>query len=280
MFVKMKKHTLVFVLSLSIGIIFLSLLSGVEENSKITPFTIYEIVEQCSDGVQNYDETGVDCGGSCAACSEGEGEGGGGGGGGGGGTPVVIAPSIIETQSIDVVTPGSTAIVKDFDPETGIKQIQIDVKTEVQDLSITVSKYDGRPIEVTKEKSGKVYRYLKIEVPNLGDNLEKATVTIQVERSWVSDNGLERRDIAMFRFDENSEKWGELKTNHTESDETYHYYDAELDSFSYFVIGEKRGFLGSISWWVWALVIIIILIVVGVVIWRKKEQSKITQPSF
>lgn len=67
----MKKHTLIFVLSLSIGIIFLTLVSGVEENFKITPFTIYEIVEQCEDGIKNYDETGVDCGGSCGECSGG-----------------------------------------------------------------------------------------------------------------------------------------------------------------------------------------------------------------
>ncbi|MCA9497470.1 MAG: S8 family serine peptidase, partial [Nanoarchaeota archaeon] len=45
----------------------------------VSHFTTYELVETptCSDGIQNQDETGVDCGGSCSACS---------GGGSGGGS--------------------------------------------------------------------------------------------------------------------------------------------------------------------------------------------------
>lgn len=42
-------------------------------------------VNHCSDGIKNFDETGVDCGGAmCSAC-------GGGGGGGGGGLPILIS---------------------------------------------------------------------------------------------------------------------------------------------------------------------------------------------
>ena len=37
----------------------------------VTAFSMFEIVEQCSDGIQNYDETGIDCGGSCGECSGG-----------------------------------------------------------------------------------------------------------------------------------------------------------------------------------------------------------------
>ena len=34
----------------------------------VTSFSVYEIVEQCADGVRNYDETGKDCGGVCGEC--------------------------------------------------------------------------------------------------------------------------------------------------------------------------------------------------------------------
>ncbi|MCA9460241.1 MAG: hypothetical protein KC550_06860, partial [Nanoarchaeota archaeon] len=52
----------------------------------VSGFSIYEVEETptCSDGIQNQDETGVDCGGSCSACNVGGGGGGGSGGGGGG----------------------------------------------------------------------------------------------------------------------------------------------------------------------------------------------------
>jgi cysteine-rich repeat protein len=53
----------------------------------ITGNVVYEVVEQCTDGIQDGDEEGVDCGGSCSACPSpppGGGSGGGSGGGGGG----------------------------------------------------------------------------------------------------------------------------------------------------------------------------------------------------
>jgi hypothetical protein len=34
----------------------------------VSSFSLYEVFEQCSDGIQNYDETGIDCGGSCNSC--------------------------------------------------------------------------------------------------------------------------------------------------------------------------------------------------------------------
>jgi len=34
----------------------------------VTAFSVFEVVEQCEDGIKNYDETGVDCGGSCGSC--------------------------------------------------------------------------------------------------------------------------------------------------------------------------------------------------------------------
>lgn len=38
-------------------------------NVTVLSFSTYSLTEQCSDGMQNYDETGVDCGGSCSACT-------------------------------------------------------------------------------------------------------------------------------------------------------------------------------------------------------------------
>jgi len=55
---------------------------GFSENVNFTLGTDHSfcsVVPTCSDGIQNGDETGVDCGGSCPACGGGGGPGGGGG---------------------------------------------------------------------------------------------------------------------------------------------------------------------------------------------------------
>ena len=76
----------------------------------VSGFSTYTLVEQCSDGIKNYDETGVDCGGAnCAACpsapSGPSGGSSGGGGGAGGGiasvTPTLNSNATNSTTNID-----------------------------------------------------------------------------------------------------------------------------------------------------------------------------------
>jgi len=204
-------------------------------------------------------------------------------GGGGGGTASEIKKKI---HSFTKITPGIASIIKDFDVEIGVKEIKIEVNSEAQDVKITVTKYDGKPAAVSVEKTGKVYKYLQIETTNLVDKLDKATMTIQVEKSWLSDNSLEKDNIALFKFDESAEEWNELITTYTEENETYYYYDIELSSFSYFTISEKEvteaeedtrlreGITKTAEKvksliWLWILIILVIVIFVA---WRVKKR--------
>ncbi|MDP3992089.1 MAG: hypothetical protein Q8P79_01105, partial [Nanoarchaeota archaeon] len=68
-------------------------------------------------------------------------------GGGGGGTTTPNLPE--EIHSWTKMTPGVVNIMKDFNPEIGVKEIQITVNNEAQNVQITVTKYDGKPAEVS-----------------------------------------------------------------------------------------------------------------------------------
>lgn len=190
------------------------------------------------------------------------------------------------------MTPGVVSIMKDFDNEIGIKQIQIEVKNEAQNVKITVRKYDSKPAEVSVEKSGKVYRYIQIETENLADKLEKATLRIQVNKSWVSDSNLDKEDIALFKFDGSANKWNELITDYIETDENYYYYNIELANFSYFAISEKtveeqvseEGTIEPTSsegeiikekanlTWLWIIIATIVILVLSAIGYRKLKK--------
>ncbi len=142
-------------------------------------------------------------------------------------------------HSFSKMTPGVVSIVKDFDPEIGVKQITIEVINEAQNIRITVTKYDGKPAQVSKERSGDVFQYFEIDAPGLENKLEKATVTVKVLKSWTSSKGIGKKDVLVFKFDESAEKWNELETVYAEEDDTYYYYDVEVNSFSYFAISAK-----------------------------------------
>ena len=216
-------------------------------------------------------------GGSSSALSSG-------GSGGGGGTA-----SSTNSNLFTKLTSEKVSVMKNFAEETGVKEIQIEVSNEVKNVKVTVSKYDEKPAEVSVEKTGKVHKYLQIKTENLGDNLQKAIVTIKVEKSWISDNSLNKDNIALFKFDNSSNNWNELTTTYKEDDDEYYYYDVELTSFSYFAISEKvvveeeveeeKGIgtiLGDIGeearslTWLWVVIVLLVVLAVYVIFSRKK----------
>ena len=200
-----------------------------------------------------------------------------------GGTVDTTTQPLQKIHSWGLIIPGVPAIIKDFDSEIGIKQIQIDVGNSAQNVKITVTKYSAKPAEVSVAKTGKVNKYLQIEATNLENKLEKGTITIQIEKSWFFSNSLDKEDIALFKFDETLEEWNGLTTTYTESDDTYNYYDVELTSFSYFAIAETEEAIVSggqpliggeegTSTWIWIVIAIVIILVV--VFWQKKTKKK------
>ncbi len=189
-----------------------------------------------------------------------------------------------EKHSWVKIIPGEPITMTGFSEDYGIKEIEIKVTIMAENVKITVEKHSGKPTEVTKEKLGKVYSYLQIMATNLEGKLDKATIKLKIPKSWFEENNLEKDDIALFRFNEAEEKWGELTTTYTESDNDYYYYDVELTSLSYFVIGEKveeeEEVVGLVETlkkdltWLWIIIGVIVLaaIIGGGIAVKKREQ--------
>jgi PGF-pre-PGF domain-containing protein len=215
------------------------------------------------------------------------------GGSGGGGPSGGTTPSTDKkTNQWTKITPGAATIMKNFNPAIGLKEIQITVNNNAQNVKITVTKYDSKPASVIVEKTGKVYKYLEIKEENLKEKLSKAVIKTQVLKSWMENQGLKKGDIALFKFDNSTSNWKELVTTLMGEDDNYYYYDAEVTSFSYFAIGDKiseipaseeesvtptsseEGEEKSKSVWLWAIVITmaVVIAVVGWVILSKKKR--------
>ena len=186
------------------------------------------------------------------------------------------------------ITPGAATIMKDFDSEIGVKQIQIEVNNEAQNVEITVTKYSGKPAAVSIAKSGKIHQYLQIDTKNLEDKLKKAIVNFRAEKTWMTSNNVVKENVDVYKFNEGSSVWDELESTYVEEDNNYYYYDVELTSFSYFAIAEKaaegEGEEGTGDGttpsdeekknltWLWILIILIIVVVVGLGIRKGKKK--------
>ena len=157
---------------------------------------------------------------------------------GGGTTAQCSLAKAISTVShtFPTITPGTPVIKTNFNLNARVKEIKVEARNSVQNANFEVTGYDTKPVSVLI-KSGKVYRYFQITTDMSNANLEKATITIEVEKSWLSSNGLSRDSISTFKFD--GTNWNELTTTYSSEDGTYYYYIFELTSFSYFAIGEE-----------------------------------------
>ncbi len=144
-----------------------------------------------------------------------------------------------EVSHVFNLNAGTPAVRTNFNLEAKVKEIELEVNRSLSSIEITVIGYDGRPSGVAT-KTGPVYKYLQIEAPiALGNALEKATVTVQVEKSWVTSNNMTRSQVSVFKLNETSNRWLELLTDYSSQDSTNYYYEVELKSFSYFAIGKE-----------------------------------------
>lgn len=203
---------------------------------------------------------------------------------------VVVSPSSTNTQQVylwDKITAENGTIMKNFNSNIGIKQIQIKVNADAKNVKVTITGYDNRPSGVSVNKTGKVYQYIHIDTQNLLSELSYADVTFRVNKTWISENNLNKSDIAVFRFNTAINNWTELNTSYDGGDSNYDYYKVGLSSFSYFAIAEKpvsespvlsendttttsnKGASSSI-WsrgvlWFWGVIGVIILL--GLIVW-------------
>ena len=150
-----------------------------------------------------------------------------------------------ETKTIVVIAAGARTNVTITNAATlGIKTISISVKNTVNNVQLTISKttHPSGGAEVISPLTGKVYKYIEINKSNIQDNdVSSLTISIQVEKTWLTNNNIDEDKVALYRYDTSSNTWTKLITTKTTSDENYVYYDARSPGLSIFAIaGELK----------------------------------------
>jgi len=199
----------------------------------------------------------------------------------GGSSGTTTVPTVRSDYSFDKIVPGVASVVRNFATDVGVKEININVNSEAENVKVNVIKYGEKPSSVSTAKTGKVYQYLQIETENLESKLDKATVQFRAEKSWASNNGLTKDVVGVFRFNEGTNAWDELPATTSGEDDSYYYYTVDLISFSYFAISEKAVLEsggddttedgspdlgdegGSSLTWLWILIGVLVVVAVG-----------------
>ncbi|MBI5347174.1 MAG: PGF-pre-PGF domain-containing protein [Candidatus Aenigmarchaeota archaeon] len=117
-------------------------------------------------------------------------------------------------------------------PESDIafRQINMNVKSSVSAVWITLTRNDAKPYTVAEKAGENVYQYIETETTNLYDhNIKNGTVVFDVNKNWFTNNNLDPETVALRWYD--NYVWKTLDTRRT-GDNTY-----EADIYGLAVFG-------------------------------------------
>ncbi|MCD4845030.1 MAG: PGF-pre-PGF domain-containing protein, partial [Methanosarcinales archaeon] len=170
-----------------------------------------------------------------------------GGGGGGGASGEDFNNIMISETQREFVSKGED-VSYDFDSEgnivgyinfTGYTTAGT-VPAKVDILSHTSSLVNYAPLDI-------VYKNLNIWVGNKGwansKNIANATISFNLEKSWITENNIDRSTIKMERY--YNGKWNKLETTLIDQDAKYLYFESKIAGFSSFVITGKQRYTGE-----------------------------------
>ncbi len=113
----------------------------------------------------------------------------------------------------------------------------------VNNAQLTLQQWGVKP-EGVKIAPTDVYKYFHA-FPRGLEGVEKIIVTFKVPIQWYTDNGVDRTDTHILRFE--NDEWVGYKYEGTYEDEEYYYFNASIPGFSYLAIGGKPGQTYSVT---------------------------------
>lgn len=139
-----------------------------------------------------------------------------------------------EIEDNDLIA-GLPVTYKLITPEIPIYEVDITGTGNEGYVSLRVELLKGIP-ELVRPFPWVIYKYLDISMSTY--KIEKIVPKYKIENSWITSKNISRYDIRLFRWNKEDKKWHSLKTNITNRDDNYTYYQSETTNLSLFVIAE------------------------------------------
>ena len=153
--------------------------------------------------------------------------------GGGGGSAAAPLPQ--ESVQIGNVKSGSE-IIKEFknSDKIYVSEVKLKAKNNINNAIVKVIRYLSKPGLVSEPKNP-AFAYLSIEPINFNDtSIEDAEIKFKVNKSWVESKGINKDEVILLRY--SNESWNTLETKYVYSTSTGYYYEAITPGLSTFAI--------------------------------------------
>lgn len=151
------------------------------------------------------------------------------------------ATSIIEDSQSKMwsdVTAGSSFSLDVDKTNIAITKVTVSANKDLSNTELKVSSLKENP--VSYEAGEKTYQYLEIGKKNIKDeDFDESKIRFRVQNNWLSENNLNKDDIALYKYEES--EWNMLETKQIAGNGGYSNYEAITSGFSYFAIASKSS---------------------------------------
>jgi PGF-pre-PGF domain-containing protein len=217
--------------------------NGTSENDTETK-TGYITVTKAASNSGNDGSSGGSSGSSGGSSGGSLGGSGGSSGGGGGGSasPEFIGNIEFKEISNEQIFKGIHVCYTFKGEANDIVSLEFDPKKSFGKTTAIVEILKNTSSIVKKPAPGFVYKNINIWVGNSGfsspDNLENATITFRLKKTWISEQSIDRSKVTLYRYSQNM--WNPLSTVLKGENGDYVYFIAETPAFSPFAISSTE----------------------------------------
>jgi PGF-pre-PGF domain-containing protein len=144
------------------------------------------------------------------------------------------------TATFSNVSSGASVTVNvEKSEQIGVNSVFIQVNTPAKEITVTVTKQDGKPADVEQDFEGKTYRYMDIEAEGINDSgIETSVVRFSVNTSWIQENNIDPNRVFLNRYVNG--QWNRLSTGKMVETSSKVVYEAETPGFSYFAVSSDE----------------------------------------
>jgi len=144
------------------------------------------------------------------------------------------------TATFSNVSSGASVTVNvEKSEQIGVNSVFIQVNNPAKEITVTVTKQDGKPADVEQDVEGKKYRYMDIEEEGINESgIETSVVRFSVNTSWIQENNIDPNRVFLNRYANG--QWNRLSTDKMVETSSKVVYEAETPGFSYFAVSSDE----------------------------------------
>jgi len=177
-------------------------------------------------------------------------------------TTTTTQPSPISSQNVLELKANVPYVLKvensDF---LKITEIEITSKEDVENAEIKVEVAFSNEIpKIIVEANKILLTYIKITSNISSEKLDNIKIRFKTEKSWIDSSNIDVSKVALYKFE--NDEWIKLPTQKVSEDNSNIYYEATLNSFSFFaIVGEVKSGLP------WYFLLIPAIVIVGIIVY-------------